>query len=235
MAQMYERGMEIGPIASYNGWKKLGRQVNKGEKAIALWMPFTKKSKTEEEGGKEDSRTFFTMRNNWFSYHQTSPIEGVEQADLTPVTPEWNRAAALANLGITEVAFDSVNGNSQGFARPKLKQIAINPIAAMPWKTTFHEMAHCLLHGEVEELADASILTKDIKEAEAESVAFLCCAALGLPGLEESRGYVQTWLQLGQGAEEFAKKSAARVFGAADKILKAGTKASDDAGEAGHE
>ena len=66
-----------------------------------------------------------------------------------------------------------------------------------------------------------SDLAKDLKEAEAESTAFLCCAALGLPGLAESRGYVQSWLSSTVSREQF-KKSAGRVFSAADKILKAG-------------
>jgi hypothetical protein len=41
---------------------------------------------------------------------------------------------------------------------------------------------------------------------------------LGLPGLIESRGYIQSWLS----GSEITDKSAQRIFGAADKILKAG-------------
>ena len=66
-------------------------------------------------------------------------------------------------------------------------------------------------------------MPRDIKEAEAEAVAYLCCATLGLPGLDESRGYIQDWLGSKERSEELAKKSAARVFSAADRILKAGT------------
>ena len=62
---------------------------------------------------------------------------------------------------------------------------------------------------------DDGVVDTAIEEAEAESVAFLCCATLGLPGLEEARGYVQAWLGSSAKAEEFAKKSAARVFSAA--------------------
>jgi hypothetical protein len=36
--------------------------------------------------------------------------------------------------------------------------------------------------------------------------------------MEESRGYIQNWLN----GEEFPEKSSRRVFAAADKILKAG-------------
>ena len=73
-------------------------------------------------------------------------------------------------------------------------------------------------------MADGELLQRCIKEAEAESVAYLCCATLDLPGLEQSRAYIQHWLGSEEQSEEFKKKSAARVFSAANKILKAGTK-----------
>jgi len=59
---------------------------------------------------------------------------------------------------------------------------------------------------------------RDIREVEAESVAYICCAHLGLPGLDEARGYVQNWLA----DAPITDKSAQRIFGAAEKILKAG-------------
>jgi hypothetical protein len=49
-------------------------------------------------------------------------------------------------------------------------------------------------------------------------VAYILCSVLALPGLTESRGYIQGWLAGG----EISDKSAQRIFGAADKILKAG-------------
>jgi hypothetical protein len=48
----------------------------------------------------------------------------------------------------------------------------------------------------------------------------VCCAALGLPGVEFSRGYIQSWW--GQG-NPIPERSAQRVLKAADQILKAGT------------
>lgn len=239
MFEMTLRGIPIGPISSFNGWKKLGRKVKKGEKAIALWMPVVKKETIQKDDGTEEEVTkrFFIMKNNWFALAQTEPTDPENPGTVsTPETPEWDRRMALENLGITEVPFDHVDGNCQGFARPNKGEIAINPLAALPWKTTFHELAHCLLHSKQAESAfiDDGVVDITIEEAEAESVAFLCCATLGLPGLDESRGYIQNWLGSKERSEEFAKKSAARVFSAADKILKAGTADSKDE-EARHE
>jgi len=54
---------------------------------------------------------------------------------------------------------------------------------------------------------------------EAGAVALLCCESLGLPGVEYSRGYIQSW---GQG-RAFGERSAQRVFhAAADQILRGG-------------
>jgi hypothetical protein len=96
-------------------------------------------------------------------------------------------------------------------------------------KTTFHELAHILL-GHTKSgvrMLDGDDLARGIMEAEAESVAFICCATLDLPGLDEARGYVQHWLSGGLGrreedAEQFRVKSAARIFSVANRILKAG-------------
>lgn len=226
--QMIERGIPIGPIASFNAWKRMGRKVKKGEKAIALWMPIVAKKKEEpreeegEEEAKETHTVFFVMRNNWFALSQTEPIPGQEATQPVPQAIEWDRALALKNLGITEIEYSLIDGNTQGYAYPREKRIAINPLAAHPLKTLFHEIAHCLLHGEEETLDYDGLPERDIMEAEAESVAFLCCAALGLPGLEDARGYVQHWLRDESRRAEFKKKSPARVFGAAEKILKAG-------------
>ena len=57
----------------------------------------------------------------------------------------------------------------------------------MPWKTIFHEMAHCLMHSKEAQMADGDLMQKDIKEAEAEAVAYLCCATLESLGYDSSR------------------------------------------------
>ena len=41
MFQCAERGIAPGPVATYPRWRELGRQVEKGEKAIRLCMPIT--------------------------------------------------------------------------------------------------------------------------------------------------------------------------------------------------
>ncbi len=241
--QLRMRNIEVSPIASFRAWKEKGRCVKKGEKAIGLWMPFTPRSSKDgdkvsapkaeiksrpapDENAKASSaRMAFMMKNNWFALAQTEVDPNAENppVEIVKVEMDWDANAAMAKLGITEVPFAMVGGNTQGWALPPAKQIAMNPLAQLPHKTRFHEMAHCLLHGnETVEMVDGSELGKTLKEAEAESVAFLCCSALNLPGLAEARGYVQSWLGHSTTDREAYKKSAARIFSTADKILKAG-------------
>src|SRR6059036_3852857 len=49
LIQANQRNIPLGPIASFNRWKELGRHVKRGEKAIELCMPLTCKRTVKEE------------------------------------------------------------------------------------------------------------------------------------------------------------------------------------------
>lgn len=209
------RGLPPGPIATYKGWQAKGRQVKRGEKGIELCMPVTFKDKRSESVGTDDEGktiTAFVYKPFWFVLAQT---EG-DAVEVPPI-PDWDRAAALVSLGITEIPFERLDGNCLGYA--KAQQIAVNPLNPMPHKTTFHETAHILLgHVAEGEIHDSERPPKALREAEAEGVALLCCESLGLPGAEFCRGYIQDWLA----GESIPEKSAQKIFHAADQILRAG-------------
>jgi hypothetical protein len=205
------RGIAPGPINTYNGWQQLKRQVKRGEKAIELCMPYTGKRRNDE-GEDESFIKAFVWKPRWFLLSQTEG-EAVE----VPVTPSWSKETALANLQISEIPFDLLSGNVQGFARQR--QIAISPVAALPHKTVFHELAHVVLgHTAEADFQDDERTPRDLREVEAESVALLLCESLNLAGSELSRGYIQHWLS----GDVIPEKSAQKIFGAADRILKAG-------------
>src|SRR5687768_10419318 len=60
MVQCGQRGIPVGPIASFMAWKDKGRYVKKGEKALILCRPVTckRKSETDENGQEQDAGTF---------------------------------------------------------------------------------------------------------------------------------------------------------------------------------
>jgi antirestriction protein ArdC len=215
--QAIERNIPLGPIASYNKWRELGRQVRRGEKAIVLCRPVTIKRKateTDADGNEQETeRTFtrFVFKPSWFFVSQTDGA-----AYEPPAIPQWDRERALRTLGVEEVAFDLLSGNVQGYARGR--QIAVNPLAQMPGKTTFHELAHIELGHTSEAVHDSETLPRNLREVEAEAVALLCLDSLGMDGAEYCRGYIQNWLA----GAEIPERSAMRIFACADKILKAG-------------
>ena len=164
--------------------------------------------------GGDDGCTWFVYRPQWFVLAQT---EGKPLPE--PAAPTWDKDRALATLDIQEVPFDALDGNCLGFARQR--SIAINPVNPLPHKTRFHELAHVVLGHTTEGTMNDGELTPAIcAKCEAESVALLCLAALSLPGVEYSRGYIQAWWGTGNPIPE---KSAQRILKVADQILRAGT------------
>ena len=218
--QLTARGLPLAPIASFHTWKALGRFVKKGQKAINLFMPVSVKRQEKRDAAEvhagEGGGAFnvFILRPHWFSLDQTEGAEFVPEI----VVPTWDAPTALDALGIVEEPFQSLQGNVQGYATTK-RSIAISPLNLLKHKTRFHEMAHIVLgHTEETAMTDTPTTPRDIREAEAESVAYILCSLLELPGQAESRSYIQSWLD----GRELPEKSARKVFGAADRIMKAG-------------
>src|SRR6516165_10427000 len=156
LIQANNRGISLGPIASFNRWKELGRYVKRGEKAIELCMPVTcKRTVTEqsEDGSEAETEiTFkrFVFRRNWFMLSQT---DGAEYQ--MPAIPAWDRARALQGLNVQEIPFEMLNGNCQGYA--KGRQIAINPVAQMSNYESLPEIATSYCEVKAVFLAQAKI------------------------------------------------------------------------------
>lgn len=218
LEQCVRRNLQPGPLNTYRGWLERKRHVRKGETGIVLCMPWpfkphTHSDGTEDEPAEKQTHYAFRYRAYWFVLSQT---EG-EEAHVAPI-PGFDLETALQTLNITRTSFDEINGNIQGFARHR--EIAVNPLAALPQKTTFHEVAHVVLgHTTSEKLVDNELTPRHLREVEAESVALICCETLGLDGAEFSRGYIQHWLKT---EKEIPNHNAARIFAAASSILKAG-------------
>ncbi len=184
-------------------------------------MPITCKrcdENSDEQSSEDQSFTTFAYKARWFVLAQT------EGEELQPqVTPEWDAKRALVTLDIGMIPFDSTDGNCQGFARKR--NIAINPVAQLPHKTLFHELAHVVIGHTLEsDFADTEKTPRNLREVEAEAVSLLCCEALDLEGAGYCRGYLQNWLSQGSGFDGIAipEKSAQKIFRAADQILEAG-------------
>jgi len=233
--QLAALGKDITPIKTFNQWKEANRHVKRGEKALELCMPINKTwyrycddkkfipfstSKEQIEkllvSGKVEKFQYkdFLFKKYWFSLSQTDG----QEFEPENININWNKQKALTELSINEIPFSIINGNCQGYVTEK-NEIAINPLAQLPVKTLFHEIAHILLgHTNKEVLTDNQDLTINLMEVEAEATSLLCLESLGLKGSEYCRGYIQNWYN----GHEIPEKSAQRIISAAEKILKAG-------------
>jgi N-terminal domain of anti-restriction factor ArdC len=152
------QGVE-GPVATYDRWRSVGRQVLKGSKAAEIVRPITI-AKKNDDGEVESSFTRFKFVRCIFGYNQT------EGDELLPVeTPGWDLNTALGQLDIKRVPFRELNGNVQGFSWGR--NIAINPVATDPLGTTYHELGHVVLGHTEPDKATQYVLHRGVYEFQA--------------------------------------------------------------------
>jgi hypothetical protein len=201
------------PVATYKRWQAIGRQVLKGSKAKEIIRPVIIHEENDQ-GEREAKLLGFKAVRCIFTLSQT------EGNDLPPVQlPEWDLATALATLGIRQVPFDLLEGNTQGYSHGR--DIAINPVAVDRTGTLMHELGHVVIgHTAPEQVAEYRT-HRGVMEFQAEATLYLTMNEL--EQLDEataarSRGYIQGWLK----GERPPDKAIREVFTATDTILKAG-------------
>lgn len=67
---------EAEPIHTYQTWKEMGFQVQRGEKAVCklhIWKHTTRKAKTEDGGEGETISRMFMTSAAFFAMHQVQP------------------------------------------------------------------------------------------------------------------------------------------------------------------
>lgn len=217
--QAVQRGTMESSFASYSAWKKLGRQVQKGEKGykvlapVIYKLPFLKNSDkplNKAEVDKYDTKdiiwkkaiTGFTVRTT-FGYQQTDgePIKGKDLPQVTGERSEelWQRAQQIVkDLGYKyeETTRAALHGAYGVTSRPlidamgdKTIHVATDAPKGHQFKTLIHEISHARLHMDQVN----TDMHRGIKEVEAESCAYLVSRYFGLDTAEYSTGYIAAW------------------------------------------
>ncbi len=201
-------------VAGYTTWKQLHRQVKKGEKAIKIIAPcpYRKKVKAEvtDEQGKSilgtDGKPLMESEEkvvmgfkvvNVFDINSTEgePLpEIVHQLDGT-IEGYSDFMKALEKFSPVSIEFKKVKGSALGYYQMTDKNIVIEKDLSevMKCKTGIHELTHALLHDRDNGLEKASLPMRDVKEIEAESVAYVVCQYYGINSSEYSFGYIAGW------------------------------------------
>ena len=199
------------------------RQVKRGEKGLMIWMPVEIKVKEnhyvlDENGNrilgddgefkKEEvevkKRTF--KIGYTFDVSQTEQIEGKEVIELSPVKDLKGDVKdyptlikALMEISPVPIKIEAFKASAKGCYNSLTNEIKIQPdmSEAQTIKTMIHEIAHSIVHSDenLNQLKqnDNVEFSKNEKEVQAESIAYIVSSHLGIDTSDYSFPYVATW------------------------------------------
>ncbi len=184
-------------VAGYKKWQALGRQVQKGSKAIFIFAPYTFKRK-RKDGTEEDGLGFFAMPV--FDISSTkivmddAPVIGLEQIDV-PVEDYATIIQDIIDAAPCPVLFKEFDGTANGYYTPSTNSITVRSSLSesMRIKTLLHEIAHAHLDNPANHQDDAVKDARNIKEIRAESIAFMVSSMIGISTDDYSFPYIASW------------------------------------------
>lgn len=224
-------------VAGYRAWKDKGRQVQRGEKALKIFVPSlaAKKDKDGNYSRDKEGNVIKEVKGFYlalvYDVRQTEgepipkPIYELEENINNPQKFDWY-IKAITKLSPVPIQFAEIKGTAKGFFVPSEKQITIRPgmSESQTIKTMLHEITHSILHDNNVPVFGSSEYAR--QEIEAESVAYMIANSLGIETQEYSFGYLASWTDLGLSLENLEKSldlicnQAQKMMGELDDILK---------------
>ncbi len=210
-------------VAGYHAWQELGRQVVAKESALRILAPLKYKKEDAPEGEKTSEIRGFKL----VPVFDISQTEGRELPDvvskLEGLAPEGVFATLTefaGTIGFRVERPQSLESGANGDTTHALGRIRVlaGNSEAQQVKTLAHEIGHALLHDP--DVPVTKELTRGLKELEAESTAYVICAALGMDTSDYSFGYVAGWVGGAPEAIQGIKDSTSRIQKAATAVLK---------------
>jgi len=190
-------------VAGIRAWNALGRFVKRGEKGILILAPMVgyRRSRQNEIATEIDSDNTADERK---PEHQLigfravyvfdiSQTEGKELPTLTEVQGEVNgyreRLFEFVESQGVELSYSERIAPAKGLSHGGKITLLSGMQPAEEFSTLVHEIGHEMLHR-----GDRRTLTsKQVRETEAEAVAFVVCQAVGLQTGTASADYIQLW------------------------------------------
>lgn len=199
---------------SFTGWKQMGRYVKKGEKGISILAPAPYKIEREQTKLDDKGRPVFdadgepvkekvevTIRA--FKVVKTFDLAQTDGKELPTIGPNELAGSidgypkllqALQEISPVPVSFELIDGGAKGYYNLENKSIVVQDgmSEVQTIKTLLHEMAHQKLHDK-DTVPEAKDITRNGKEVEAESVAYVVCQHYGINTSDYSFSYVAGW------------------------------------------
>ena len=209
---IYTQKRNASRVAGFNKWKELGRIVKKGATPIWIFAPMTKKveEKDFDAAVKEKQFTFFRP----VKVYDISDTEATDKWEDSSL--EWHddntpneTADELTELAMklskkigVDVTKDVAHGGEMGYSAGGKINLTSNIEGVNQAATLIHEIAHELLHWKTDskfkkELEKIGAQTgrdmpQDLKELQAESVAYLVLKHYDLP-VKQKANYLAMW------------------------------------------
>lgn len=186
-------------VAGYNSWiRNFDRHVKKGEKSITILAPMKVKIKIDTDRRDADGKIIQeereTIKFRPVSVFDVSQTEGKPLPQIiSELAGDVSRYEQLLDAARQAAPYPieirAVEGSAKGWCNFTQEKIIIKEgmSEAQTLKTAFHETAHARIH------AGDTDKSREQKEVEAESIAYVVCNHFGLDTSDYSFGYVATW------------------------------------------
>jgi hypothetical protein len=178
-------------VASYDDWKNnFNRQVKKGAKGIKILVPVFKKIEVDNSGLKEEERRLVSYRvGNVFDIADTEGDEvpsffyglGDEYTEMYETL-----TGIMQKEGIRVIEENC--GSAMGISYGGLVKIHTEQDGTNKFLTLIHEFAHEKMH----KGSENSTLSRELKECQAEAVAYIVAGYFGLES-PMSADYLRSW------------------------------------------
>lgn len=200
---------------SFGGWKDINRFVRKGEKGIRILAPAPYKMQKEQDKTDASGRTILDKDGepvketveitvnafkpvSTFDISQTEgePVPTVGIAELTGSVEGYETLLeAIKEVVPVPISFENIESGAKGYYHLEEDRIVVQEgmSQAQTVKTLLHEASHQALHSREAQNASGEVKSKNQKETEAESVAYVVCQHYGIDTSDYSFAYVATW------------------------------------------
>ena len=200
---------------SFTNWKEVNRHVRKGEKGIRILAPAPYKMQKEQEKVDASGKTVLdkdgepvkeTVEGTINAFKPVSTFD-VSQTEGEPIpTPGVDELtgsvegyetllAAIKEVVPVPISFEQIDSGAKGFYHLEENRIVVQEgmSEAQTVKTLLHEASHQALHSKEAMDSAGEKKSKNQKETEAESVAYVVCQHYGIDTSDYSFPYVATW------------------------------------------
>lgn len=223
-------------VAGFNTWKQRGHWVRKGEKAIKILAPILHKTPVVDDAGRqlvdENGEPRFRRQlvgvkpvSVFDAGQVTPPVEGPLRPQLlTGQAPSglWESLAELAVVeGYAVTRGDCGTANGHIDFETRVIRIRADVDEVMACKSLCHEVGHALTMTAAD--VETYAAQRELREVEAESVAYAVLGAHGVDSSQYTFDYVAGWAARAATATtsiaDILTATGQRVIAAADRIL----------------